>query len=230
MPHSIDQIEQDLGHLINLSGKLRMLSHQLVMCALLHCANGPCEKDADAKFCDQGRAALREFKSITTLLTTPSDSDALSAATADLLRRHAPLKQVHVDQLNKFIAGADTLIAKPTANAATTLGTFVSGDLLKALNDVNADIRALLDQQIGDNRAAQRPLILATTQSVSEINRISKTLQIVAMNASIEAQRAGSAGVSFGVIAREMRTLSLQGMDQAKKLDADLSTFQSAHA
>lgn len=229
MPHSIDQIEQDLGHLINLSGKLRMLSHQVVMCALLHCANGVCENDSNAAFCDQGRDALNEFKSITTLLTKPSDGDALSPATADLMRRHAPLKLVHIDQLRKFITSAEALIARPTTNAATSLGIFVSGDLLKALNDINADIRALLDQQIGDTREAQKPLILATTRSVSEINRISKTLQIVAMNASIEAQRAGDFGASFGEIAREMRNLSLQGIDQAKKLDADLSTFQSAH-
>lgn len=225
MPHSIDQIEQDLGNLINMSGKLRMLSHQVVMCALLHYAN-----NGDPTFAELGDAALVEFQTITALLTHPKTNNALSPATAELLIAQMAVEKPHEDHLRRFITKAVKLAKAPDCTAATELGTFVAGDLLSTLNAINAHIRALLDHKINENRQAQQPLIMAATHSLTEINRISKTLQIVAMNASIEAQRAGTAGASFGEIAREMRSLSLQGIDQAKRLSRDLSTFEAANA
>lgn len=59
------------------------------------------------------------------------------------------------------------------------------------------------------------------------IQDVSVKTGILAINASIEAARAGKAGESFRIIANEVRTLSTQTGDFAKRIEAKLAELQS---
>ena len=223
-------VEADLAHLINLSGKLRMLSHQVVMSALLNANSGANSGGApsarDTRFSRQLSTALQEFRDITQQLLDPGPDTGLSAETGQVLRAEGVPSLSQRQRLAGFITRAQALENSLAVEDALDLGPFVSGELLDALNQINAAIRDTLDRRIQAKSEEKEPLLNATAMSIDEITRLSKTLQIVAMNASLEAQRAGEHGLAFGEIAREMRGLSQRSMDHAVRLDEDLAVFR----
>lgn len=218
MTHPSDLLEQELAHLINLTGKMRMLSHQVVMFALLECQAG---KTPDCA--DKLRTALAEFRGIANGLIHPRAGNGLSSLTAQFLTDHPPLTGEQRAMLERFVHSGEALADKTTPERAATLAQLVSGPLLAHLNAIIDTIRLTLETTVQDRRAAQDPLRRTATASVDEIHRLSKALQIVAMNASLEAQRAGDEGAAFGAIAREMRALSQKSLEQAHRLDVDFS-------
>lgn len=68
-------------------------------------------------------------------------------------------------------------------------------------------------QKIKDINSA----ITAYNTMVADIEKISMSVNIIALNASIEAARAGQSGKVFGVVADEIRTLAQNSDDSAKK-------------
>jgi hypothetical protein len=59
------------------------------------------------------------------------------------------------------------------------------------------------------------------TSAVGEITNINADTHLLALNARIEAARAGSAGAAFGVVAQEMQTLSTKTSQAASRLATD---------
>jgi hypothetical protein len=60
-------------------------------------------------------------------------------------------------------------------------------------------------------------------QKIAQIQRINRATSYLALNAMIEASRAGDAGDGFGVVAREVKEVSGQISDLSRELAADLS-------
>ena len=61
-------------------------------------------------------------------------------------------------------------------------------------------------------------------QKIASINKINRATSYLALNALIEASRAGAAGDGFGVVAREVRQVSSQITDLSAELANDLAT------
>lgn len=216
--------EKELASLINLTGKLRMLSHQFVMCSLLHD-----QATEVVKFADLQTNALKEFEKIAQQITDPSVKNGLSQETVDVMITRKVVDPEQAERLQYFVTQAHSLRHNRDKAKAAELGAFAATTLLNTLNALIGNIGRALDYRIMDKQKDQAPLLMAANSSLDEITRLSKTLQIVAMNASLEAQRAGNEGAAFGEIAREMRTLSDKGTEQAAKLEQDLDDFKKAH-
>ena len=58
---------------------------------------------------------------------------------------------------------------------------------------------------------------------IAQIQRINRATSYLALNAQIEASRAGAAGDGFGVVAREVKNVSTQITDLSRELASDLS-------
>jgi len=55
---------------------------------------------------------------------------------------------------------------------------------------------------------------------VTDIERISEKVNIISLNASVEAAKAGNHGLAFGVVAKEIRSLAQSSADSAMRTKA----------
>jgi hypothetical protein len=80
-----------------------------------------------------------------------------------------------------------------------------------------------IDQNKGDIESSRRSLASA----VSEIRKISTSVRLTALNASVEAARAGDAGRGFSVIAGEVKTLAEDIQIATDKAENVISTLMN---
>ncbi|MGS0689527.1 methyl-accepting chemotaxis protein [Shewanella sp. 30m-9] len=117
--------------------------------------------------------------------------------------------------------------AEMTANAAQ-----ISAKACQEGNEVivkNSDSIELLSEQLSD--ASQ--VVSALEANATEINKILSTIQsiaeqtnLLALNAAIEAARAGEQGRGFAVVADEVRVLSHRTQDSTEEIRAMIATLQ----
>ncbi|HIS79598.1 MAG TPA: PAS domain-containing protein [Candidatus Caccousia stercoris] len=65
-----------------------------------------------------------------------------------------------------------------------------------------------------------------TSQAVSAIQNISRQTNLLSLNASVEAARAGAAGKGFAVVAEEVRSLAQNSDDVSKEISGDLGQMK----
>jgi methyl-accepting chemotaxis protein len=59
--------------------------------------------------------------------------------------------------------------------------------------------------------------ISSYNQMITDIERISEKVNIISLNASVEAAKAGQNGLAFGVVAKEIRSLAQSSADNEEK-------------
>lgn len=95
------------------------------------------------------------------------------------------------------------------------------------LADVDEKVTAFLaalDEYVAEVEAGSREKEREIIKSaVGEIQTISMSINLISINASIEAARAGAAGRGFGVIANEIQTLSMRSQESLQKIMVNVS-------
>lgn len=203
-------LDASLGRLIGLSGKLRMLSHRVVMFALLDTQAGAAREASR-----QAAAALGEFRQIVEAMRSGSKDLGISPRVVSLLAAAGAVTPEHARLLDRFVEEAAALNAEPGDDPMRRarlerLAVFVSGDLLTALNEINDGVRRALDRQNATRQARESEARKLVMEAVSQVEQISSSVRLIALNASIEAAKSGAAGRTFAVIAEEIRRLSEQ--------------------
>jgi methyl-accepting chemotaxis protein len=95
------------------------------------------------------------------------------------------------------------------------------------VHNTTYEIQTVLNRfnSIRENSEELRHNAEGMMQIISIVSSIAKQINLLALNASIEAARAGDAGKGFAVVAEEVRKLSIETNDAVGKIDQSLTEF-----
>ena len=155
-------------------------------------------------------------------------SDIATKASDGVNGQHQDVDQI-ATAIHEMSATASEVAnhAEMTANAAqvSTQACIEGNDVIvKSSNSIE-----LLSEQLSD----ASKVVIALEQNATDINQILSTIQaiaeqtnLLALNAAIEAARAGEQGRGFAVVADEVRVLSHRTQDSTEEIRAMITTLQ----
>ncbi|GAB1475459.1 hypothetical protein MASR2M70_02910 [Bacillota bacterium] len=85
------------------------------------------------------------------------------------------------------------------------------------------------EKELRDNINGVNELTQQISKVLSYTKKIALQTNLLGINAEIEASRAGEFGLGFGVVAEEIRNLSIESMNVAKNIDALLAQINTAN-
>lgn len=183
-------------------------------------------QDRDARLA----AALPELERLCSVVDALREGDAALGVPRDAARQalaemEMSARSVIGEAASRFgdLAGHARRGSMPEAGVLDALLDHAMDNFMPA-----ADAYAAVAQQLcaaageGEETAARRSMKVIET-AISEIDHISRSVNLISLNASVEAARAGEAGRGFAVIAAEIQELSAKAQAAVKNVRARLS-------
>lgn len=165
----------------------------------------------------------------------------------ELVRRVVPVWMRHIErarqQGNEAIVGLIETFSRLGGilqHAAVDSGLSAGGGRslqLRAVESAEQELRPLIDLLKRSIDARKEALAKITAFSArvallkdmsADVQRIAHQTNLLAINAAIEAARAGPAGRGFAVVAGEVRRLSLQSAQAGRQFAADINSIEQA--
>ncbi|WP_428481357.1 methyl-accepting chemotaxis protein [Pyruvatibacter mobilis] len=164
------------------------------------------------------------------------ESEAVTAALEDATR-----KMSQTSETMNSVANETTKLSEDVSTAAQSAGTNVNS-VSAATEELTASIREISQQLSGTNKMAgdaqdvsrstvEKMAVLESSageiNSVIEIiSDIAEQTNLLALNATIEAARAGEAGKGFAVVASEVKTLANQTAKATEQVREQVNRIQ----
>lgn len=218
-----------LGRAVELAGRMPKVANGAVLQALWAILVRETEPSEAKRACGRFRQEIEAFSSYLNALRTGDEKLGVSAALASRIEDAVWSDPTILNAVTAFAEQAFVLDEKlgqsdgDAAEAARQLAELASGGLAKALDALVREIGELLAESSRDSdkqAAATRKL---TEETVENLKDLTVRIQLIAVNASVEAARVGQAGAGFGVIAHEITTLSQNAQSAVDQISKGLA-------
>ena len=221
-----------LGNAVELAGRMQAMANAAMMHALLSLA----QTTGDKRAAQAARLAFRtRIDGFARALAALKDGDperGIDAHTVALLDAALWQRSDHRAVANRFVAQAyfvDTILDVPgraDPKEVMDLAALCAGPLEETLDSVIAGVTALLAERSGDRDAAMTTSRDLTRKTVTDLRDLTRRIRLIAVNASIEAARAGDAGRGFNAIALEIKTLSDRAQTAVDQINDGLAHLE----
>lgn len=173
------------------------------------------------QFQDSAQGVIQATQEINTIT---SEQSRASTEQAEVIR-------MTTDMLDSFLelsARVNEQIKTMTDTAEATSRISQNGQ--SAIAETISDMTQLRDQvmKVGETITRLAQMTRRIDEIISSVGEIATQSNLLALNASIEAARAGTQGRGFAVVADEVRTLSQQSTSASEQVRAILVDIQSA--
>ncbi|MBA4416659.1 MAG: hypothetical protein C0392_01920 [Syntrophus sp. (in: bacteria)] len=165
-------------------------------------------------------------------VTSSSTEIAASAREleATVAEQAASINQVTVTS-KEISATAQDFAA--TMNSVTEMASKtaeLAGTSMTDLSDINATMNALLEstRQSTDKLNTINEKMGNISQVITTITKVANQINLLSLNAAIEAEKAGEYGIGFSVVAREIRRLADQTAVAALEIEAMITETQTS--
>ena len=146
------------------------------------------------------------------------------------------ISRIHLS-LETIVTSFEEIRATSESTSTNTSNIYANmHDIIKSTSDVNSAIQNNVKEiKVATDESQKIRSLFKELEDQSsqvkemtrEIDDVAQQTNILAINASIEAARAGNAGKGFHIIAKEIRSLSQQTQDFATKIDSNINSFSS---
>jgi len=153
-----------------------------------------------------GKSGIQVSTSSTEIAASARELEATVAEQASSINEVSATSR-EISATSQEFAATMKKVAQMAASAAQLAGSSMTG-----LSDINGTMNRLLDSTAESTGKLEmvNEKMGNITQVITTITKIANQINLLSLNAAIEAEKAGEQGVGFSVVAREIRRLADQ--------------------
>lgn len=218
-----------LGRAVDIAGRMPKVANGAVLQALWAIMVRESERAEAKRACERYKTEIDAFSSYLSALRQGDDKLGVSRALAERIEEKVWSEPRILNAITGFVDHAyavnDQLADLGAARVedARKLAELASGPLAKALDEVTREIGELLAESSRENDKQAAKTRKLTEETVVNLKDLTVRIQLIAVNASVEAARVGQAGAGFGVIAHEITTLSQNAQSAVEQISKGLA-------